>query len=204
MRSFDSYSSPLHPLPLQHPPQQPPLPSPDMFVGRSLNGKVVSLLNDQHHLATLPGPHLLHHQQPFQFNAPPLSAPAPNQGANQPPPPQQQHQPSTRAGTPPPLPPPQADGRTGRMASSEKKRNHVCPTCSKAFTTNGYLARHIRVHTMASSEKRNHVCATCSKTFTTSGHLVRHIHAHTGERNHKCPFPGCETRCSRQDNLQQQ
>jgi len=26
---------------------------------------------------------------------------------------------------------------------------------------------------------------------------------HTGERNHKCPFPGCETRCSRQDNLQQ-
>ncbi|KAJ6447353.1 hypothetical protein C8R45DRAFT_197162 [Mycena sanguinolenta] len=26
---------------------------------------------------------------------------------------------------------------------------------------------------------------------------------HTGERNHKCPFPGCETKCSRQDNLQQ-
>jgi zinc finger protein CreA/MIG len=29
------------------------------------------------------------------------------------------------------------------------------------------------------------------------------MRVHTGERNHKCPFPGCETRCSRQDNLQQ-
>ncbi|KAF8308807.1 hypothetical protein DL93DRAFT_2046619, partial [Clavulina sp. PMI_390] len=53
-------------------------------------------------------------------------------------------------------------------------------------------------------KKRNHICQTCSKAFTTSGHLARHIRVHTGERNHKCPFPGCETRCSRQDNLQQQ
>lgn len=51
--------------------------------------------------------------------------------------------------------------------------------------------------------KRRHVCHTCDRTFTTSGHLARHTRVHTGERNHKCPFPGCETRCSRQDNLQQ-
>lgn len=52
--------------------------------------------------------------------------------------------------------------------------------------------------------KKKHVCPTCERAFTTSGHLARHTRIHTGERNHKCPFPGCETRCSRQDNLQQQ
>ena len=52
--------------------------------------------------------------------------------------------------------------------------------------------------------KKKHVCNVCSRAFTTSGHLARHTRIHTGERNHKCPFPGCETRCSRQDNLQQQ
>ena len=52
--------------------------------------------------------------------------------------------------------------------------------------------------------RRRYGCAQCERTFTTSGHLARHTRVHTGERNHKCPFPGCETRCSRQDNLQQQ
>ncbi|KAJ8595792.1 hypothetical protein M405DRAFT_849582 [Rhizopogon salebrosus TDB-379] len=55
-----------------------------------------------------------------------------------------------------------------------------------------------------SNGKKKHVCPTCDRGFTTSGHLARHLRVHTGERNHKCPFPGCETRCSRQDNLQQQ
>ncbi|KAJ6615775.1 hypothetical protein B0H10DRAFT_1800932 [Mycena sp. CBHHK59/15] len=52
--------------------------------------------------------------------------------------------------------------------------------------------------------KRHHVCSVCSRGFSTTGHLARHARVHTGERNHKCPFPGCETKCSRQDNLQQQ
>ncbi|KDQ63905.1 hypothetical protein JAAARDRAFT_27573 [Jaapia argillacea MUCL 33604] len=56
----------------------------------------------------------------------------------------------------------------------------------------------------ASGQKKKHVCNTCGRAFSTSGHLARHARVHTGERNHKCPFPGCQTRCSRQDNLQQQ
>lgn len=48
-------------------------------------------------------------------------------------------------------------------------------------------------------QKKKHVCPTCERAFTTSGHLARHTRVHTGERNHKCPFPGCDTRCSRQD-----
>ncbi|KAG5652155.1 hypothetical protein H0H81_006100 [Sphagnurus paluster] len=55
----------------------------------------------------------------------------------------------------------------------------------------------------APAQKKKHVCQTCDRPFSTSGHLARHSRVHTGERNHKCPFPGCETRCSRQDNLQQ-
>ncbi|KAJ3824211.1 hypothetical protein F5880DRAFT_1561539 [Lentinula raphanica] len=53
------------------------------------------------------------------------------------------------------------------------------------------------------SSRKKHVCPTCERCFTTSGHLARHSRVHTGEKNHKCPFPGCDTRCSRQDNLQQ-
>ncbi|KAG8724437.1 transcriptional repressor [Ceratobasidium sp. 395] len=55
----------------------------------------------------------------------------------------------------------------------------------------------------AQKAKKKHVCATCTRPFSTSGHLARHTRVHTGEQNRKCPFPSCETRCSRQDNLQQ-
>ncbi|KAJ7056787.1 hypothetical protein C8F01DRAFT_361173 [Mycena amicta] len=48
-----------------------------------------------------------------------------------------------------------------------------------------------------------HICPLCKKHFTTSGHLKRHVQIHSGERNFPCPVSGCETRCSRADNLQQ-
>ncbi|KAH9977821.1 hypothetical protein BGW80DRAFT_1455977 [Lactifluus volemus] len=57
--------------------------------------------------------------------------------------------------------------------------------------------------TPSTTNRKKHICNICAKAFTTSGHLSRHARIHTGERNHKCPFPGCDTRCSRQDNLQQ-
>ena len=54
----------------------------------------------------------------------------------------------------------------------------------------------------AGKPKKKHVCPTCSHPSSTLGHLSRHQRIHTRERNHKCPS-GCETRCSRQDDLQQ-
>nr|GAT48492.1 predicted protein [Mycena chlorophos] len=52
--------------------------------------------------------------------------------------------------------------------------------------------------------KRNHVCAICNKAFLTGSHLSRHQRMHTDDRKkHECPFPDCDFRCSRKDNLLQ-
>lgn len=56
----------------------------------------------------------------------------------------------------------------------------------------------------ADGKAKPHVCQICQRGFTTGGHLQRHQRIHTGVKAFKCPFPGCETRTSRQDNLQQQ
>ncbi|ODO06470.1 transcriptional regulator Nrg1 [Cryptococcus wingfieldii CBS 7118] len=55
----------------------------------------------------------------------------------------------------------------------------------------------------ADNKPKPHVCNVCQRGFTTGGHLQRHQRIHTGVKAFKCPFPGCETRTSRQDNLQQ-
>ncbi|KZT62073.1 hypothetical protein CALCODRAFT_426964 [Calocera cornea HHB12733] len=43
-----------------------------------------------------------------------------------------------------------------------------------------------------------------SQIFTASGHLTRHLTIHTGVKAYTCPFPDCEKRCTRMDNLTQQ
>nr|XP_031859911.1 uncharacterized protein CI109_004760 [Kwoniella shandongensis]KAA5526983.1 hypothetical protein CI109_004760 [Kwoniella shandongensis] len=55
----------------------------------------------------------------------------------------------------------------------------------------------------AEGRSKPHVCPLCNRGFTTGGHLQRHHRIHTGVKAFKCPFPGCETKTSRQDNLQQ-
>lgn len=142
-----------------------------MFLGRSLQGSV-SLLNDN----------------------------SSDQAAS----PFEQHQ-QQMASQPPP--PPSSLSATNNSTSPAPGQTSPPPPPSSATAPTSGAASHISnvPRTGAAVEKkRNHICQTCSKAFTTSGHLARHIRVHTGERNHKCPFPGCETRCSRQDNLQQQ
>lgn len=56
----------------------------------------------------------------------------------------------------------------------------------------------------ADGKSKPHICQICQRGFTTGGHLQRHQRIHTGVKAFRCPFPGCETRTSRQDNLQQQ
>jgi uncharacterized Zn-finger protein len=56
----------------------------------------------------------------------------------------------------------------------------------------------------ADGKTKPHICQICKRGFTTGGHLQRHQRIHTGVKAFMCPFPGCETRTSRQDNLQQQ
>nr|GAT49038.1 predicted protein [Mycena chlorophos] len=80
--------------------------------------------------------------------------------------------------------------------------------CSRTVTATGSgrsLARRARQSASASAHpvSPQHVCPLCKKHFTTSGHLKRHVEIHSGSRNFPCPIPGCETRCSRADNLQQ-
>ena len=97
-------------------------------------------------------------------------------------------------------------------------RDNKTPSSSSSSSSNPYPSHFRHIDSQPSQQppsppqqqqqqqqpKKKHVCPTCDRAFTTSGHLARHTRVHTGERNHKCPFPGCETRCSRQDNLQQQ
>ncbi|KAJ7799471.1 hypothetical protein B0H14DRAFT_2250953, partial [Mycena olivaceomarginata] len=51
---------------------------------------------------------------------------------------------------------------------------------------------------------QRHACPRCGREFMSNGHLKRHVVVHSGQKNHPCPFPGCATKCSRNDNLQQQ
>ncbi|EUC66221.1 zinc finger protein, putative [Rhizoctonia solani AG-3 Rhs1AP] len=115
----------------------------------------------------------------------PVSAPL-----QQPTPPQHQQ---SWSSMPPPPPPGQMDDK--EMAKPDVSSAPASPGASATGSAPATTA--------AQKAKKKHVCQTCSRPFSTSGHLARHTRVHTGERNHKCPFPGCETRCSRQDNLQQ-
>ncbi|KAN0131345.1 hypothetical protein V8E53_010722 [Lactarius tabidus] len=95
---------------------------------------------------------------------------------------------------PPSIPPISVHSSASSSPLRSSSLSPFLPADSKAY---------FPTHSNPPSNKKKHVCHVCAKAFTTSGHLSRHARIHTGERNHKCPFPGCDTRCSRQDNLQQ-
>ncbi|QLQ80440.1 hypothetical protein HG537_0D04400 [Torulaspora globosa] len=79
--------------------------------------------------------------------------------------------------------------------------NESCPSSSPAAKKRKKSLRSPKDGSVTEVEqRRRHVCKVCSKGFTTSGHLARHNRIHTGEKNHFCPFEGCNQRFSRHDN----
>ncbi|KAH9965969.1 hypothetical protein BC827DRAFT_1181288 [Russula dissimulans] len=103
--------------------------------------------------------------------------------------------------------PPSISAHSPSAASTSPSHSHLLTSRPRRLfphdSSNIDRHPHSSQVTVSTANKKKHVCHICSKAFTTSGHLSRHTRIHTGERNHKCPFPGCDTRCSRQDNLQQ-
>lgn len=92
-----------------------------------------------------------------------------------------------------------AEEQRTKQLSSRKQRpkRFVCPHCDVAFSNNGQLQGHIRIHT----GERPFRCdaAQCGKTFTRNEELTRHKRIHTGVRPYACDQ--CGKRFGRRDHL---
>lgn len=85
------------------------------------------------------------------------------------------------------------------------------PSISPQSSISSFSTFPLTNHKSSTSRSKNtyevrrklHLCKVCLRSFTTTGHLARHNRIHTGERKHRCPWPSCEARFSRQDNCMQ-
>ena len=60
-------------------------------------------------------------------------------------------------------------------------RKHICDICSKHFSTDGNLTRHMKVHTGV-----HYKCKNCERVFTQGVDLKRHMKTHSEEKIIQC------------------
>lgn len=77
------------------------------------------------------------------------------------------------------------------LTSSKRKgqtteKTYTCKICSKVFSYNCNLKRHVRIHNGVKSFK----CDICGKVFLERGGMKHHLRTHTGERPSKCDICG--------------
>ena len=70
--------------------------------------------------------------------------------------------------------------------------------CSRAYSTRGGLARHLKV---IHEERSRFQCDYCLKILSSRQNLIEHTNMHTGETPYICAEPGCELRFSRKSHL---